>query len=173
MHHIMKGRMALSTGMLSMVYPFSYIEVACGYLHCVPLSMTGGRYSLLRIVRQQIHPCGQQALFTGQLAGMLLLEGYRPVDVWSEGQTDCIGHQHLPELGFKVLVGRDEGVFLELVRSLAHLANDIDVGPTSTNFLTSFSSSLFRSLRTSCGSSSRIAVALLYVCLYVCLFLQL
>lgn len=39
----MKGRMALSTGMLSMVYPFSYIEVACGYLHCVPLSMTGGK----------------------------------------------------------------------------------------------------------------------------------
>lgn len=99
-------------------------------LHCVPLSMTGGRYLLLRIARQQIHPFGQQTLFPGQLARMLLLEGYRPVDVWSKGQTDGIGHQHLPELGVKVFVGQDEGIFLELVR---HLTGDICVGTSFDN----------------------------------------
>lgn len=50
-----------------------------------------------------------------------------PVDVWNKGQTDGIGHQFLPELGAKVLVGHDEGVFLELVWRLAHFAGDIDV----------------------------------------------
>lgn len=58
---------------------------------------------------------------------MLLLEGYRFVDVWSKGQTDGIGHQHLPEQGVKVFVGQDEGAFLEFVRRLAHLTGKIDV----------------------------------------------
>ena len=139
-------------------------------LLCVSLSMTGGRYLLFRLVLQVIHPFGQQPLFPGQLAGMLLLEGYRPVDVWSKGQTDGIGHQHLPELSVKVFVGQDEGVFLELVGHLAHFAGDLDVGSGVNKLLTSFSSFLFRSSSTSCGSSSRIVVALLYVCLYVCVF---
>lgn len=100
--------------------------------------MTDGKHSLLRLARQQIHPFGQQPLFPGQLAGILLLEGYRPVDVWSKGQAHGIGHQHLPELGVKVLVGQDEGVFLELVRHLAHLAGDIGIGTGGDKLLDKF-----------------------------------
>lgn len=69
---------------------------------------------------------------------MLLLEGYRFVDVWSKGQTDGIGHQHLPEQGVKVFVGQDEGVFLELVGYLAHLAGDIGVGAGVDKLLDKF-----------------------------------
>lgn len=94
--------------------------------------------SLFRFALQVIHPFGQQPLFPGQLAGMLLLEGYRFVDVWSKGQTDGIGHQHLPEQGVKVFVGQDEGVFLELVGYLAHLAGDIGVGAGVDKLLDKF-----------------------------------
>lgn len=94
--------------------------------------------SLFRLALQVIHPFGQQPLFPGQLAGMLLLEGYRFVDVWSKGQTDSIGHQHLPELGVKVFVGQDEGVFLKLVGHLAHLAGDIGIGAGVDKLLDKF-----------------------------------